>query len=71
MLESNPQTLLNMKTSTLLGDTDSLSSAAGGLGMLPTNTKAPVVPQTTVISVLTSQKYNRHYKEDVKKNLFF
>lgn len=36
-------------SSTLLGDTNSLSTTTGGLGVLSTDTKTPVVPETTVV----------------------
>ena len=33
----------------LLGDTDGLTTAAGGLGVLATHTETPVVTQTTMV----------------------
>ena len=48
---SPKQNLISKHNSlTLLRDTNSLPPAASGLGVLTTDSKAPVVPQSTVIS---------------------
>lgn len=42
-----------------LGDTNSLSSAASGLGVLPRHSKTPVVTMTTMIPARENVKQNK------------
>ena len=47
-----------VKDLSLLGDTNGLSPATSGLSVLPTNTKTPVVSETTVIPANYHQLHN-------------
>lgn len=47
----------------LLGDTNSLSPTASGLGVLPTHSKTPVVTEATMVSAIKESKYTSKPKE--------